>query len=55
VDLPLELLGTLSCGLQTGAGAVLNSFDVPAGTSIAVFGTGAGSVIRAAESASDQP
>jgi aryl-alcohol dehydrogenase len=40
-DAPLELLGPLGCGLQTGAGAVLNSFDVPAGASVAVFGTGA--------------
>ncbi|MDX3235132.1 NAD(P)-dependent alcohol dehydrogenase [Streptomyces sp. ME03-5709C] len=40
-DLPLELLGPLGCGLQTGAGAILNSFQVPAGASVAVFGTGA--------------
>jgi aryl-alcohol dehydrogenase len=40
-DMPLELAGPLGCGMQTGAGAVLNSLRVPAGASIAVFGTGA--------------
>ena len=40
-DLPLERLGPLGCGVQTGAGAVLNSLRVPAGASVAVFGTGA--------------
>ncbi len=40
-DAPLELLGPLGCGLQTGAGAVLNSFRLGAGQTIAVFGTGA--------------
>jgi aryl-alcohol dehydrogenase len=40
-DLPLELLGPLGCGLQTGAGAVLNSLRVPANASIAILGTGA--------------
>ncbi|WP_411730513.1 NAD(P)-dependent alcohol dehydrogenase [Paeniglutamicibacter sp.] len=40
-DLPLELLGPLGCGIQTGAGAVLNSLKVPAGSSFIVFGTGA--------------
>jgi aryl-alcohol dehydrogenase len=40
-DLRLELLGPLGCGLQTGAGAVLNSLRVPANASIAVLGTGA--------------
>jgi aryl-alcohol dehydrogenase len=40
-DMPLELLGPLGCGLQTGAGAVLNSLEVPAGASVAVFGSGA--------------
>jgi aryl-alcohol dehydrogenase len=38
---PLELLGPLGCGIQTGAGAVLNSLAPEAGTSIAVFGCGA--------------
>lgn len=39
-DVPLELMGPLGCGMQTGAGAVLNTLKVPAGASIAVFGTG---------------
>jgi aryl-alcohol dehydrogenase len=40
-DVPLELLGPLGCGLQTGAGAVLNALRVPAGASLAVLGSGA--------------
>jgi len=36
----LELLGPLGCGLQTGAGAVLNVLAPAAGSSIAVFGAG---------------
>ncbi|WP_217576686.1 NAD(P)-dependent alcohol dehydrogenase [Streptomyces sp. GbtcB7] len=40
-ELPLELLGPLGCGLQTGAGAVLNSLRVRPGESIAVTGAGA--------------
>ena len=39
--LPLELLAPLGCGLQTGAGTVMNSLAVKAGSSIAVFGAGA--------------
>ena len=39
-DVPLELLGPLGCGVQTGAGAVLNALGVEAGTTIAIFGTG---------------
>ncbi len=39
-DLPLELLGPLACGMQTGAGAVMNALKVSAGKSIAIFGTG---------------
>lgn len=38
--LPLHVIAPLGCGLQTGAGTVLNSLEVPAGSSIAVFGTG---------------
>jgi len=38
--LPLELLGPLACGIQTGAGAVMNALKVSAGRSFAVFGTG---------------
>jgi aryl-alcohol dehydrogenase len=40
-ELPLELLAPLGCGLQTGAGTVMNSLGGPRGASIAVFGTGA--------------
>jgi len=40
-NLPLEVLSPLGCGLQTGAGTVMNSLKVTAGTSIAIFGTGA--------------
>ncbi|AHY48262.1 Zn-dependent alcohol dehydrogenases class III (plasmid) [Rubrobacter radiotolerans] len=39
-DVPLELVGPLGCGIQTGAGGVLNSLRPEAGSSIAVFGTG---------------
>ena len=39
-DAPLELLGPLACGIQTGAGAVINSFALRPGASIAVFGAG---------------
>lgn len=40
-DLPLALLAPLGCGIQTGAGAVLNVLSPRAGASIAVFGVGA--------------
>jgi aryl-alcohol dehydrogenase len=40
-DVPLELVAPLGCGIQTGAGAVLNTLNAAAGSSIAVFGTGA--------------
>ena len=39
-DVPLELLGPLGCGIQTGAGAVINSLNPQAGSSIAIFGAG---------------
>jgi aryl-alcohol dehydrogenase len=39
-DAPLEFLGPLGCGLQTGAGAVLNVMKPQAGKSFAVFGAG---------------
>lgn len=39
-DVPLELLGPLGCGIQTGAGAVINALRPPAGSGIAVFGCG---------------
>ena len=40
-DVPLEIMGPLGCGVQTGAGAVLNVLKPEAGSSIAIFGTGA--------------
>ena len=40
-DLPLALLGPLGCGIQTGAGAVINSLQLKAGQSLAIFGGGA--------------
>ena len=40
-DAPLEILGPLGCGIQTGAGAVMNALRVRPGTSFAVFGAGA--------------
>ena len=39
-DIPLELLGPLGCGLQTGAGAVLNSLKIAAGASVVIVGAG---------------
>lgn len=39
-DLPLEILGTLGCGLQTGAGAVMRSMQCEAGSTLVVFGGG---------------
>ena len=40
-DVPVELLGPLACGGQTGAGAVLNVMQPQAGDSFVVFGVGA--------------
>lgn len=40
-DFDLNLAGPLGCGIQTGAGAVLNSLQPTSGSSIAVFGVGA--------------
>jgi aryl-alcohol dehydrogenase len=40
-DAPLTVLAPLGCGIQTGAGAVLNVLRPDPGTSLAVFGTGA--------------
>jgi aryl-alcohol dehydrogenase len=39
-QLPIELLGPLGCGVQTGAGAVLVALDARAGSTIVVFGAG---------------
>jgi aryl-alcohol dehydrogenase len=40
-DLPLATLAPLGCGVQTGAGTVLNVLKVRAGESVVVFGCGA--------------
>jgi aryl-alcohol dehydrogenase len=40
-EAPLELLGPLGCGIQTGAGAVLQALAVKPGSSFAAFGAGA--------------
>jgi aryl-alcohol dehydrogenase len=40
-EAPLELLGPLGCGIQTGAGAVMNALKVGYGASFAAFGAGA--------------
>ncbi|MCD9085767.1 NAD(P)-dependent alcohol dehydrogenase [Stenotrophomonas sp. SY1] len=40
-EAPLELLGPLGCGIQTGAGAVINSLKVTAGSRFAAYGAGA--------------
>lgn len=37
---PIELLGPLGCGFQTGAGGVMRSLACPEGSSIAIFGGG---------------
>lgn len=39
--MPLKLAGPLGCGLQTGAGAVLNSLAIPQGAEVLVLGAGA--------------
>ncbi|WP_313808120.1 NAD(P)-dependent alcohol dehydrogenase [Sphingobium sp.] len=39
-DVPVELMGPLGCGVQTGAGAVINALKPGAGSSIAIFGAG---------------
>ena len=40
-EAPLEFLGPLGCGIQTGAGAVMNALKVYPGASFAAFGGGA--------------
>lgn len=39
-DAPLELLGPLGCGVQTGAGSVMNALQPKPGTSLVVTGGG---------------
>lgn len=38
--LPIELLGPLGCGIQTGAGASMRSLKLPAGSSVLIAGGG---------------
>ncbi|MFV0458773.1 MAG: NAD(P)-dependent alcohol dehydrogenase [Actinomycetales bacterium] len=40
-EAPLALLGPLGCGIQTGAGAVINSLQVRPGSSFVALGAGA--------------
>jgi aryl-alcohol dehydrogenase len=40
-DVDLAIAAPFGCGIQTGAGGVLNVLEAEAGSSIAVFGTGA--------------
>jgi aryl-alcohol dehydrogenase len=40
-DVPLAMLGPLACGIQTGAGSVINALRVQLGQSLVVIGSGA--------------
>ena len=40
-DAPLDIMGPLGCGVQTGAGAILNDFKLQPDQTLAVFGVGA--------------
>lgn len=40
-DAPLEILGPLGCGIQTGAGAILNVLQPRPGSAVVIFGAGA--------------
>lgn len=40
-EAPIELLGPLGCGIQTGAGAVINALKVTPGSSFVTWGAGA--------------
>jgi len=56
-DAPLHYMAGLSCGIQTGAGAILSAMPVGPGRSVAVFGTGAvglAAVMAAAASGADE-
>lgn len=39
-DLPLELMGPLGCGIQTGAGGIMRSLACEAGSSVLIIGGG---------------
>ncbi len=40
-DAPLDILGPFGCSVETGAGSIFTSLGCTAGSSLAVFGTGA--------------
>ncbi len=40
IDLPLELMGPLGCGIQTGAGGIMRSLACEAGSSVLIIGGG---------------
>ncbi|HMQ56684.1 MAG TPA: NAD(P)-dependent alcohol dehydrogenase [Anaerolineae bacterium] len=40
-EAPLEILGPLGCGVQTGAGTVMNALRPTVGSSLVIFGAGA--------------
>ncbi len=39
-DIPVEMLGPLGCGIQTGAGGVINVIKAQPGSNVAIFGVG---------------
>jgi aryl-alcohol dehydrogenase len=39
-DVPLEILSPMGCGIQTGAGGVINTLKAAPGSAIAIFGIG---------------
>ena len=56
-DAPLSYLAGLTCGIQTGAGAMLNAMPTGPGRSVAVYGTGAvglSAVMAAAAQGTDE-
>jgi len=40
-DVPIELMGALGCGVQTGAGSVMNAMACPEGSTLVILGGGA--------------
>ena len=40
-EAPLAILGPLGCGIQTGAGAIINTLKLKVGSSVVISGTGA--------------
>lgn len=39
-NVPVELMGPLGCGVQTGAGSIMSAMACPSGSSLAIFGGG---------------